>query len=249
MLVFPVCLQVVREVNERLPREPRSCCAGQQVQPPFMHITSSPCGRTVAVCTPHAVHVLRWQDGKQSGGRLVAAGVLAMRQDPSARPITAISLSASRNVLALSTTDERLELYDSSTRMPLDWLQNAGGMATKLDALNGHVHALCFRPSGQAKSKGSLMLCSRTHVCHVCLDSVSAGVRLGGAGIAKPARHLGRPSFVGDEAGAAMRVMDAGGVVLGAQWVSKDCFMLVQGSWDDVGVELPPPLILKVYGA
>ena len=229
-------------------RDHCNCGAGDQLQPPFTHVASTPCGRTAAVCTPHAVHVLRWQGSKQSKGRLVAAGVLAMPQSPSARPITAVSLAANKNMLAIATTEERLELYDTGTLMPLDWLQGCAGVAAKLDTLSGHVQELCFRPSGAPKSKGSLMLCSHTHVCHVCLDSLAAGVPLSGAGIAKPARHLGKPSFVGDEAGAAMRVMEAGGVVLGAQWVSKDCFMLVQGSWDDVG-DLPPPLILKVYGA
>lgn len=172
-----------------------------------------------------------------------------MPHSPSARPITAIALAPSRDVVAISTTDVRLELYDSSTFMQLDWLQNTAGVTAKLDTLNGHVHGLCFRPSGEPKSKGSLMLCSRTHVCHVCIESVSVGVPLGGVGIVKPSRHLGRPSFVGDAAGTAMRVMDAGGVVLGAEWVSQDCFLLVQGSWDDVGDTLPPPLMLKLYGA
>jgi hypothetical protein len=172
-----------------------------------------------------------------------------MPHSPTERPITTIALAPSKNVLAIATADVRLELYDSSTLMQLDWLQHTTGVATKLEALNGHVHELCFRPSNEPNSKGSLMLCSRTHVCHVCLESVAAGVRLAGAGVWKPARRLGRPSFVGDDAGAAIRVMQPGGVVLGAQWVSQDCFMLVQGSWDDVSDSLPPPLMLKLYGS
>lgn len=192
--------------------------------------------------------MLNWQHTDQSRHHLESSGCLALSHSPSVRPITALALAPTKNVLAISTTDVRLELYDSKTRTQLDWLQNTSGVYAKLDTLNGHVRSLCFRPARGVSSNGSLMVCSGTHVCHLCLDGVAAGSKLSGAGTAKRPRSVGRPSAVSDAVGSAVRVMDVQGVVLGAQWVSEDCFMLVQGNWDDASQYLPSPLILKVFG-
>jgi hypothetical protein len=231
-----------------------ACAAGEQLLLPFLHIhAGAGCG-PAAVATPYAVHLLEVCDGASGPAEeqhvpLKVRGTLALPQSPAERPITALAVSPCGRLLALSCPSALLELYDCTSLTMLEWPQKAAGLAAKLDQLAGHVHHVCFRPGDAPSGAGSLLLASHTHVCHVCLESVKTGVPLDGAGIVKPVRSTGRPVFVGDAAGAAVRVMHAGGVVLGAGWVSRESFLLAQGSWDAAAQQLPAPLLLKLYGS
>jgi hypothetical protein len=204
----------------------------------------------------HAVTILqrspRANEPSSALPPLVQLGVLALPHPPAVRPITALAFSPTSSHVALSTTDEKLELYCRKTLLRQEWLQGIADLPPKLELLSGHVELLCFRPevdwADGHEELGSLLMCSRTMMCHVCLKALKNGAQQTGAGVLKLQRSGKKPRFVGDPPGLATRAMQVEGVVFGGGWVSNDSFLLVQGDRNAALQHMPPPLILRLYG-
>eukprot|EP00892_Ulva_mutabilis_P000419 jgi/Ulvmu1/10378/UM061_0061.1 len=234
--------------------------AYSQALPPVSHLAASPCGTLVAVITPHAAYLLP-HDLSTQPPRFHAAQPLSLPHPPATRPVVAAAFSPCSQLLALSTVDERLEVYSCSSRTRLDWLHRASGLPAKLNLLSGHVVSLAFRP-GPKKPRGaaaaadpadgrlgSIILCSRTRMCHISLSALKAGAPVRGAGVGgkTPRRASKSSGFSGEAPGLAVRVIALRSVLLGAGWVSESSLLTVQADRQAAMKQLPPPLLLKLY--
>lgn len=224
--------------------------------PQISHLAASPCGKLLAVVTPHAVHLLR-RHTASAAEPFANPKPLAMPHPPASRPVTAICFSPCSHHLAVSTVDERLELYATASRTRHEWLHRVKGLRAKLDLLAGHVVSVAFRPGDDGPAAaaaagggnlGSIMLCSRTRVCHMSLQALKAGTPLTGAGDRAGRRRTKAKGFAGEAPGRAVRVMALRTVLLGAGWVSSSSFLSVQADREAALARLPAPLMLKLYG-
>ena len=230
--------------------------ADAQALPAITHLTASPCGRLVALASPRSIVLLRRQSGQSAA--FGTAHALALPHSPSVRPVSSMAFSPCSRTLALSTVDDRLELYSCTSRTRLEWLHRLPGLSAKLDLLAGHVEFLAFRPGAEPAAGasavagdaqlGSLMLCSRSRMCHVDLDALKAGVPVEGARASKTRRRRVSNGFSGEAPGLAARVMALPLVLLGAGWVGGDGFLTVQADREAAMQHLPAPLLLKLYG-
>lgn len=212
-------------------------------------MAASPCGALLAVVTPHAVHILR-RPASPAAARFGEAKPLALPAPPSARPVTALCFSPASDMLALSTVDDRLELYSTRSRTRHEWLHRTEGLTAKLDLLAGHVVSLAFRPctTADAGTLGSIMLCSRTRMCHVSLAALKGGAAVAAGGGGKGRRRTKKSGFTGEAPGLAVRVMGLRSVLLGSGWVSANSYLSVQADREAAMARLPAPLMLKLYG-